>query len=308
MVEIKVDHLTKDYGFKRGVFNVSFSIRQGEVYGFVGPNGAGKTTTIRHLMGFSKPDSGRTQIFGLDSFEHYAEILNRVGYLPGEIALPDGLTGFEFIEMMKQLRNVKDNNRVNALLERFELDPSGGVKRMSFGNKRKLAIVAAFLHDPQVLILDEPTSGLDPIMQERFIQFIIEEKARGKTILLSSHIFSEVEAVCDRVSMIKQGHIVDEFPMSKLKHADYKRYNIVLSTSEQTKALLHDLKSLRDVISIDEVIDQRIHLRIHDRDINQLIHILSQYDVTLFNHEPLTLEEYFMQYYIEDITFEGVSA
>lgn len=308
MTIIRVENLTKDYGFGRGVFNINMAIPKGEVYGFLGPNGAGKTTTIRHLMGFSKPDSGRTQIFGLDTFDHYDEILKRVGYIPGEIALPDGLTGYEFLHMMKQLRKIKGKDRIKELLDRFELDPSGDTKRMSFGNKRKLAIVAAFLHDPEVLILDEPTSGLDPVMQDRFIEFVKEEKRRGKTILLSSHIFSEVEAVCDRVSIIKNGQIVDEFPMSKLKYAEYKRYQIVLANDEETMALHQKLAEMTDVVTIDEVTKHEIRLRLHDRDINQLIQLLSHFNVLVFHHEPITLEEYFMQYYIDDVVFEGVSA
>ena len=308
MTIIRVENLTKDYGFGRGVFNISMAIPKGEVYGFLGPNGAGKTTTIRHLMGFSKADSGRTQIFGLDTFDHYDEILKRVGYIPGEIALPDGLTGYEFLHMMKQLRKIKGKDRIKELLDRFELDPSGDTKRMSFGNKRKLAIVAAFLHDPEVLILDEPTSGLDPVMQDRFIEFVKEEKRRGKTILLSSHIFSEVEAVCDRVSIIKNGQIVDEFPMSKLKYAEYKRYQIVLANDEETMALHQKLAEMTDVVTIDEVTKHEIRLRLHDRDINQLIQLLSHFNVLVFHHEPITLEEYFMQYYIDDVVFEGVSA
>lgn len=308
MTIIRVENLTKDYGFGRGVFNISMAIPKGEVYGFLGPNGAGKTTTIRHLMGFSKPDSGRTQIFGLDTFDHYDEILKRVGYIPGEIALPDGLTGYEFLHMMKQLRKIKGKDRIKELLDRFELDPSGDTKRMSFGNKRKLAIVAAFLHDPEVLILDEPTSGLDPVIQDRFIEFVKEEKRRGKTILLSSHIFSEVEAVCDRVSIIKNGQIVDEFPMSKLKYAEYKRYQIVLANDEETMALHQKLAEMTDVVTIDEVTKHEIRLRLHDRDINQLIQLLSHFNVLVFHHEPITLEEYFMQYYIDDVVFEGVSA
>jgi ABC-2 type transport system ATP-binding protein len=168
MEVIRVKNFTKDYGFNRGVFDANFDIYKGEVYGFLGPNGAGKTTTIRHLMGFSKPDSGSTQIMGLDSFEHRSKILKSVGYIPGELALPSGLTGFEFISMMKKMRNVNDDSRINHLIQLFELDASGDTKRMSFGNKRKLAIIVAFMHDPEILILDEPTSGLDPVMQDIF--------------------------------------------------------------------------------------------------------------------------------------------
>lgn len=155
MEEIKVEHLTKDYGHGRGVFDVSFVVNKGEVFGFLGPNGAGKSTTIRHLMGFSKPDVGKTQILGQDSFQKYFDFMGKVGYLPGEIALPAGLTGYEFIDMMKKLKRVNNDEWLKHLIELFELDPSGETKRMSLGVKRKLAVVTAFMNDPDILILDE---------------------------------------------------------------------------------------------------------------------------------------------------------
>ena len=157
---IEVENLTKDYGSGRGVFDVSFHVGEGEVFGFLGPNGAGKSTTIRHLMGFSKPDSGETRIYGMESFSSYDKILRRVGYIPGEIALPAGLTGWEFLHMMQHMHCMKDDQKLNELIDLFELDPSGETKRMSLGVKRKLAVVSAFMSDPDVLILDEPTSGL----------------------------------------------------------------------------------------------------------------------------------------------------
>ena len=219
MSVIEVNSLTKDYGSGRGVFDVTFQVEKGEVFGFLGPNGAGKSTTIRHLMGFSKPQSGQTKIFGKDTFDKYFEILGNVGYIPGEIALPAGLTGWEFIRMMQHLQKCRNDEQLNYLLKIFELDPSGETKRMSLGVKRKLAVVTAFMSDPDVLILDEPTSGLDPVMQEVFIEFIRKEKERGKTILLSSHIFSEVDATCDRIAIIKDGKIVSDFIADDLKHA-----------------------------------------------------------------------------------------
>ena len=210
---IEVDHLTKDYGFGRGVFDVSIHVNKGEVFGFLGPNGAGKSTTIRHLMGFSKPGSGTTKIFGEDTFDKYYDVLKKVGYIPGEIALPAGLTGKEFIKMMQDLTGIRNEERLKMLLELFELDDTalaGDVKRMSLGVKRKLAVVTAFMSDPEVLILDEPTSGLDPVMQERFVDFIHKEKERGKTILLSSHIFSEIDNTCDRICLLYTSDAADE--------------------------------------------------------------------------------------------------
>ena len=217
---IEVEHLTKDYGSGRGVFDVSFNVQKGEVFGFLGPNGAGKSTTIRHLMGFSKPDSGDTKIFGKDTFLKYNEILGKVGYIPGEIALPQGLTGWEFIRMIQDLTHIHNEEQLNKMLKLFELDDitlKGETKRMSLGVKRKLAVVTAFMSDPDVLILDEPTSGLDPVMQEVFINFIKEEKEKGKTILLSSHIFSEVDATCDRIAIIKDGKLVKCRSMKEIK-------------------------------------------------------------------------------------------
>ena len=171
-------------------------------------------------------DSLTMKIFGKDTFDKYFEILGNVGYIPGEIALPAGLTGWEFIRMMQHLQKCRNDEQLNYLLKIFELDPSGETKRMSLGVKRKLAVVTAFMSDPDVLILDEPTSGLDPVMQEVFIEFIRKEKERGKTILLSSHIFSEVDATCDRIAIIKDGKIVSDFIADDLKHASQKNYEI----------------------------------------------------------------------------------
>lgn len=306
MSVIEVNHLTKDYGSGRGVFDVSFQVTKGEVFGFLGPNGAGKSTTIRHLMGFSKPQSGQTRIFGKDTFEKYFEILGNVGYIPGEIALPAGLTGWEFIKLMQNLQKCRNEEQLNYLLKIFELDPTGETKRMSLGVKRKLAVVTAFMSDPDVLILDEPTSGLDPVMQEVFIDFIRNEKERGKTILLSSHIFSEVDATCDRIAIIKDGKIVSDFIADDLKHASQKNYEIGFSdtanyddyireneNSELVKIISRDPKRNAVVISID------------DKYINRVVENLADYSIANFSHLKETLEDYFMSYYKEDKNFGG---
>ena len=303
---IDVKHLTKDYGFCRGVFDVSFHVDRGEVFGFLGPNGAGKSTTIRHLMGFSKPDSGETQIFGKESFHRYHEILQSVGYIPGEIALPAGLTGWEFLRMMQNMQKHKDEERLHDLLELFELDPSGDTKRMSLGVKRKLAVVTAFMSDPEVLILDEPTSGLDPVMQDVFIDYIKGEKNRGKTILLSSHIFSEVDATCDRIAIIKDGKIVSDFIADDLKHASQKNYQITFADEASLAAFLN-LSAANDEITILEssVPQKSVTISTDDRYINHVIETLSQYSVCGFTHLKETLEDYFMSYYKEDKDFGG---
>lgn len=220
---ININHLTKDYGHQRGIFDISLQVEKGECFGFLGPNGAGKTTTIRHLMGFSKPQKGTVKILNQDCWLNHPLLQQRIGYLPGEIALPD-MMGDEFIQMMVKMKKIEDDTYLNQLIQRFELDPHISTKQMSLGVKRKLAVVVAFMHDPDILILDEPTSGLDPIMQKIFIDFILEEKKRGKTIFLSSHIFHEIDATCDRIAIIKNGKIVSQFIADNLKNAKQVYY------------------------------------------------------------------------------------
>ncbi len=306
MFNIEVEHLTKDYGSGRGVFDVSFSVGKGEVFGFLGPNGAGKSTTIRHLMGFSKPQSGSTRIFGKETFERYNEILGNVGYIPGEIALPAGLTGWEFIRMMQNLQKCKNDKRLDELLTLFDLNPEGETKRMSLGVKRKLAVVTAFMSDPEVLILDEPTSGLDPVMQEVFVEFIKNEKERGKTILLSSHIFSEVDATCDRIAIIKDGKIVSDFVADDLKHATRKRYELDFSDLASCEKFVGEAQK-SDILKIVERGENNLKITVETEDkyINGVIEMLSAYPVRGFGHKKETLEDYFMSYYKEDKEFGG---
>lgn len=307
MHTIEVDGLTKDYGYGRGVFDVSIYVDEGEVFGFLGPNGAGKSTTIRHLMGFSKPDSGSTKIFGKETFDKYNEVLSRVGYIPGEIALPAGLTGWEFLKMMQEMQSVKNEARLKQMLELFELTGNqldGETKRMSLGVKRKLAVVAAFMSDPDVLILDEPTSGLDPVMQETFVGFIHEEKARGKTILLSSHIFSEIDSTCDRIAIIKDGKLVSQFVANDLKHASRKFYTLDFGSAESKIAFL----AKKDVIPSLQLIkeaENEIFVSVEDRDLNALIGLSSATGVTSFGNRKESLEDYFMKFYKEDKDYKG---
>lgn len=304
---IEVSHLTKDYGFGRGVFDVSINVKRGEVFGFLGPNGAGKSTTIRHLMGFSKPDSGSTKIFNKETFEKYGEILGRVGYIPGEIALLAGLTGWEFLRMMQSMQKIKNEARLKEMLDLFELEDNvlrGETKRMSLGVKRKLAIVAASMSDPEALILDEPTSGLDPVMQENFIGFIKDEKARGKTILLSSHIFSEVDATCDRIAIIKDGKIVSEFIADDLKHASRKYYFVEFKNGNAKEIFKKLVINIPSIVFISEDA-QNVYVSVEDKDMNGLIAILSSLDVKAFSNKKETLEDYFMKFYKEDKDFKG---
>lgn len=307
---IEVKHLTKDYGEGRGVFDVSFEINKGEVFGFLGPNGAGKSTTIRHLMGFSKPQSGETLLLGEPTFDKYYHLLSKVGYIPGEIALPQGLTGWEFLKMMQDMQNIHNEERLKKLLELFELDDvslKGETKHMSLGTKRKLAVVSAFMGDPEILILDEPTSGLDPVMQEVFIKFIKEEKERGKTILLSSHIFSEVDATCDRIAIIKDGKIVSEFVADDLKHATTKFYKINFANINQYNDFIFKY-SHSDKLSIIDKDDKQGYAMIstNDKNINYIVNILSNYQLDEFTNKKETLEDYFMKFYKEDKEFGGI--
>lgn len=309
MSVIEVNNLTKDYGSGRGVFDVSFKIEKGEVFGFLGPNGAGKSTTIRHLMGFSKPDSGETKIFNKNTFDRYFEILNKVGYIPGEIALPAGLTGWEFIRMMQNLTHIHNEENLNRLLNLFKLDDvvlKGETKRMSLGVKRKLAVVTAFMSDPDVLILDEPTSGLDPVMQQVFIDFVKEEKERGKTILLSSHIFSEVDATCDRIAIIKDGKIVSEFVADDLKHKSAKFYEITFKNSKEFDEFCSSNKNSKDlkILNVDAK-NNYVFISTDDSLINKVIAILSKYEIEDFNNKKETLEDYFMKFYKEEKDFGG---
>lgn len=304
---IEVNNLTKDYGSGRGVFDVGIAVNKGEVFGFLGPNGAGKSTTIRHLMGFSKPDSGETLIFGKPTFKKYYEILDKVGYIPGEIALPAGLTGYEFIRMMQDMQGVKNDAQLKRMLDMFELSDEvlyGDTKRMSLGVKRKLAVVTAFMHDPEVLILDEPTSGLDPVMQDVFVKYIHEEKARGKTILLSSHIFSEIDSTCDRIAIIKDGRIVSDFIADDLKHASKKYYDVRFKSEADEKTFENKISSLSsaDMIKTD---GERAYLSVDDKDLNAFISLLSDLDPVAFSNRRESLEDYFMKFYKEDKDFGG---
>ena len=298
MPVIQVENLTKDYGHNRGVFDATFAVEKGQVYGFLGPNGAGKTTTIRHIMGFSKPQKGRTLVNGQDSWTHYHKIQQSLGYLPGEIALPERLTGTQFIKMMADLRGLTDMAYTQVLIRRFELQPAGGLKRMALGMKRKLAIVTAFMHDPDILVLDEPTSGLDPIMQETFIEFIKSEKQRGKTILLSSHIFSEVDATCDKITIIKDGRLVSTIVADNLRHMQTKTYKLEFAEKPEYDRFIASASTLQSLeISRAKEARNQAHIQVHDNNINECIAAISEYKLNFFTEIKFTLEDYFMKFY-----------
>lgn len=246
MSVIQIEKLTRDYGDGKGVFDVSFHVDQGEAFGFLGPNGAGKTTTIRHLMGFLKAKSGSCVIDSLDCWRDSQKIQAKLGYIPGEISFFDDMTGAEFLRFAANYRGIGMDNRQKELLARFELDPRGKIKKMSKGMKQKLGIVAAFMHNPDILILDEPTSGLDPLMQSRFIDLVTEEKKQGKTILLSSHIFEEVERTCDRVGIIRQGKLVAVDSVEALRQRHVKPYTVMLESEALARDFAKDFDGVQD--------------------------------------------------------------
>lgn len=293
MSVIRVDNLTKDYGNGKGIFDVTFEVKQGEVFGFLGPNGAGKTTTIRHLLGFSKSNSGEATIFGLNCWNETKEIQKNIGYLPGEIAFPDDMTGMKFIKYIAGMRGMKDMTKANRLIEMFELDASGDLKRMSKGMKQKVGIVCAFMHDPKVIILDEPTSGLDPLMQAKFVALIKEEKAKGTSILMSSHMFDEVEETTDRIGIIKQGKLVAIVDPKDIRNMEKKQYEIAFAS-------IDDFFKFQTEDFVTSDINPEKHqliVEIDSVDINKLLLSLSKKDIRYISEIKSGLEDYFMSYY-----------
>lgn len=250
MNAMKIENLVRDYGGGKGVFDVSFHVDQGEAFGFLGPNGAGKTTTIRHLMGFLKPKSGSCTINGLDCWRERDKVQARLGYIPGEISFFEDISGAEFLKFIAQYRGIGSQTRKEDLLERFELDPKSKIKKMSKGMKQKLGIVAAFMHDPDILILDEPTSGLDPLMQNRFIDLVEEEKKQGKTILMSSHMFEEVERTCDRIGIIRTGRMVAVDAATALRERHTRSYTVTLENESAAEAFAADFNGVRDGLKV----------------------------------------------------------
>ncbi|UWP59674.1 ABC transporter ATP-binding protein [Ruminococcus gauvreauii] len=289
MSVIEINHITKDYGQGRGVFDVSFGVWRGEVLGFLGPNGAGKTTTIRQLMGFIKPDSGSLTIRGKDCFKKADEIQKDVGYLPGEIAFIDTMNGMEFIRFIARMKKMKDLGRAPELMEMFELNPSGKLKKMSKGMKQKIGIVCAFMQDPKLLILDEPTSGLDPLMQNKFVELILQEKKRGKTILMSSHSFEEVEKTCDRAAIIRGGKLAAVEEMERLRTGRKKIVQLELETAGMASDLADEFPGAG-------LQERTVTVKV-GKEVDLLIKKASQYKVLDMEIRTQSLEEFFMHFY-----------
>ena len=288
---IEINGLTKDYGNHKGIFDLSFQVKEGEVFGYLGPNGAGKTTTIRHLMGFLSPDKGTARILGKDCRTESSSIMKELGYLPAEIAFFDGMNGMEFLKFMGEMRGMRDITYRDKLIEQFELDTRGRIRKMSKGMKQKLGIICAFMHEPKVLILDEPTSGLDPLMQRRFAELILEEKAKGKTILMSSHSFEEIERTCDRVGIIRRGDLVAIEDIHILKEKRRKTYLVTFDSPEA--AIAFQKKDCFDRISVNGATAKVSILG----NVSNFVQELGHYVVLDLDTENSSLEDVFMQYY-----------
>jgi len=287
---ISVKNLTKTYKNGKGIFDLSFSVQAGEVFGYLGPNGAGKTTTIRQLMGFTNADKGSCAINGLDCRRQAKQIQRSLGYLPGEIAFFDEMTGTQFLHFMNDMRGVKDRKRMNGLIERFDLETKHKIRRMSKGMKQKLGLVAAFAHDPSVYILDEPTSGLDPLMQKIFIDLVREEKARGKTILMSSHHFDEIDRTCDRAGVIREGRLVAVEDVRSLKASQRKVFLVTVGSQEEV-ALLR-----ASGLEVGAVTDNHVEIIVRT-DYDSFVRALANCRVTGIDVLSQDLEQVFMKYY-----------
>lgn len=291
---IDVQGLTKDYGQGRGIFDLTFQVERGEVFGFLGPNGAGKTTTIRHLMGFIRPTAGQAAILGMDCFAQAAAIQAHVGYLPGELSLMDDLTGDGFLRFMAQMRGMTDLSAVGELKELFRLDGRQSLRKMSKGTRQKVGLVCAFMARPDLLLLDEPTSGLDPLMQNRFVELLLREKARGATILLSSHMFEELERTCDRVSILRAGRLAAVERTEDLRRARTKRYVFSFPAPEAATAFSAAWPGAsRNDSSVTVALTGR-------EDLSKLLRLAADQQVTDMTVDGGSLEEAFLGYYGEE--------
>src|SRR5450759_1472003 len=283
---IDVENLTKRYGNKRGINDVSFQVEEGEVFGFLGPNGAGKTTTIRLLMALLRPDAGTARIAGLDCWQQSVEIKRLIGYLPGELALDANLTGGQILEYFGHLRGGVDQAYLKQLITRLDLDPSRKFRQYSSGNKRKVVLIQAFMHRPRVLILDEPTNGLDPLNQQEFDRMVKEVRDEGRTVFLSSHILSEVEQTCTRVGIIRAGQLVRVGGLAEVK--DIKRYDITITFANAVPA--EAFKTLEGVAQVESLADGHTLRLTMQGEADAVIKTAAHYAVlTLTSHEPLSL-------------------
>jgi ABC-2 type transport system ATP-binding protein len=290
---IEVQKLTKSYGGKRGIIDVSFDVGEGEVFGFLGPNGAGKTTTIRILMALLRADSGTARIAGLDVWEKSVEIKKIIGYVPGEPSLDPNLTGGQILEYFASLRGGVDRAYLNSLIQRLDLDTSRKFRQYSSGNKRKVVLIQAFMHKPRVLILDEPTNGLDPLNQQEFDAMVREARDDGRTVFLSSHILSEVEKTCSRIGIIREGRIVRVGGVAEVKAI--KRYEVTITFADAVPASA--FQALDGVSEVEQLNNGHAVRVAITGSADAVVKAAARYPVVaLTSYEP-SLEDIFLKYY-----------
>jgi ABC-2 type transport system ATP-binding protein len=291
---ISVSGLHKSFGRTHALNGLDLTVSTGEVHGFLGPNGAGKTTTIRVLLGLLRADAGTARLLGGDPWRDTAELHRRLAYVPGDVTLWPNLSGGEVIDLLGRLRGGLDQKRRASLLERFDLDPTKKGRSYSKGNRQKVALVAALASDVELLILDEPTSGLDPLMEAVFRECIDEERDNGRTVLLSSHILSEVEALCDRVSIIRDGRTVDTGTLSEMRH---------LTRTAITAELAQPPTGLAELPGVHDLVEEgaRVRFDVDNDDLDTVLRHLTTFGVRSLTSQPPTLEELFLRHYEEDL-------
>ncbi len=291
---IEIEQLTKSYGTNRGIIDLDLSVEQGETFGFLGPNGAGKTTTIRTMLDLIRPTSGHARVFGVESSADPVAIHRRIGYIPGEFALYDRLTGGQTLEYFANLRGGVDRAYQRSLVERFELDPSRRFREYSKGNKQKVGVIIALQHRPELLVLDEPTSGLDPLVQQTFFTVLREAVANGATVFLSSHILSEVEKSCDRVAIIREGRLAKIDTVEGLR--DLAHHQVELRFAGPVPAAAFEaLPGVSDLVSDDHVLRMRVAGAI-----TPVVRAAAGYELVDFISREPSLEETFLAQYGRD--------
>lgn len=290
MAVIEVAGLVKRFGPITALDGLDLEVAKGEIHGFLGPNGSGKTTTIRILLGLLRHDQGTARLLGGDPW-HEATILHRrLAYVPGDVNLWPGLTGGEVIDLLSRLRGGINREKRDSLLERFDLDPTKKGRTYSKGNRQKVALVAALASDVELLVLDEPTSGLDPLMEATFRSVIEEDRGEGRTVLLSSHILSEVEALCDRVSIIREGQTVETGTMAELRHLTR---TTVTAELDRVPEGLAELPGVHDLVTSDH----RVAFDVDSDQIGGALTLLTHAGIRSLQSSPPTLEELFMRHY-----------
>jgi len=290
-VAIDLRNVTKDYGGGRGIFDITLRVPKGSTFGYCGTNGAGKTTTLRHIMGFIKPDKGTVKVSGLDPRKQGEEIKKSIGYLPGEIAFPALENGSQFLKSQADLINLTDMSKAEKIINMFQLDPTANLRRMSKGMKQKTAIVAAFMHSPNLILLDEPTTGLDPLMREAFIDLIEEEKARGATILMSNHMFDELDETCDYVAFIREGRIIDIVSMEEIHNRPFREYVLSFSEEGAYETAFKDGFEVQGRFKDNNAILVKVDLA----KTHEFLSELKNYRLRSVNEFRYTLERYFME-------------